>query len=285
MKLVMTLLVRDEEDVLEANFECHLAQGVDFFIVTNNLSVDGTRDIVYRYVRSGVAVCLDETTDDYSQARWVTRMARMAATRYGADWVVNSDADEFWIGSTAGGIKDDLASVAQHVPCVSVVRTNFIPVDEAGAGRFSERMTMREQQSFNAIGQPLPPKVCHRAIADIEVDQGNHGVRRGGVPLGSVPGALRILHFPARSYRQFENKVVKGGAAYARNTELPTDIGRTWRELYACWLSGGLRPHYQRMMRSPLGIERGLRNGELINDDTLRAILGHRASELAGSGR
>src|SRR5471030_48631 len=105
MKLVMTLLVRDEEDILAANFDFHLAQGVDFFIVTDNLSVDGTRDIIESYVRRGVAIYSHEPSDDFSQFRWVTKMARMAAAQYGADWVINSDADEFWGGgNVAGGI-------------------------------------------------------------------------------------------------------------------------------------------------------------------------------------
>lgn len=33
---------------------------------------------------------IEETDDDYDQARWATRMTRPAAER-GADWVINND--------------------------------------------------------------------------------------------------------------------------------------------------------------------------------------------------
>ncbi len=36
MKLVMTLLLRDEEDIVRENLDFHLAQGVDRVIVTDN---------------------------------------------------------------------------------------------------------------------------------------------------------------------------------------------------------------------------------------------------------
>jgi hypothetical protein len=48
-----------------------------------------------------------------------------------------------------------------------------------------------------------------------------------------------------RSYAQFENKIVKGGRAYARNKELPEKTGRTWRRLYETWEQGGLPAHYE----------------------------------------
>jgi len=42
MQLIMTLLVRDEEDIIQENIEYHLARGIDFIIATDNLSVDST---------------------------------------------------------------------------------------------------------------------------------------------------------------------------------------------------------------------------------------------------
>ena len=44
--LIMTLLVRNEEDILKENIEFHLNQGVDHIIATNNLSTDGTTQIL-----------------------------------------------------------------------------------------------------------------------------------------------------------------------------------------------------------------------------------------------
>ena len=53
MKLVMTLLVRDEADIVDAQIAFHLAAGVDFVIATDNRSEDGTTRILERYERAG----------------------------------------------------------------------------------------------------------------------------------------------------------------------------------------------------------------------------------------
>jgi hypothetical protein len=243
MKLVMTLLVRDEEDIVADNLDFHLAQGVDEVIVTDNGSVDGTLEILRAYEARGLVRIIVEPTDDYSQGRWVTRMARMAATEHKADWVINNDADEFW-WPRAGTLRTLFEGLGGDVGAVVGHRTNFVPRPEDDRP-YWERMTLRERESLNPVGKSLPPKLAHRAHPEIVVVQGNHRIKGPDVGSELDDGSIEILHFPMRSYAQFENKIVKGGRAYARNKELPEKTGRTWRRLYETWEQGGLPAHYE----------------------------------------
>ena len=77
-RLVMTLLVRDEVDIVRDNIEFHLNHGVDFIVATDNGSVDGTREILADFERLGLAHILDEPVQDFSQWKWVTRRALLA---------------------------------------------------------------------------------------------------------------------------------------------------------------------------------------------------------------
>ncbi len=53
MKLVMTLLARDEADVIDSWLSFHLNAGADFVVATDNRSQDGTTDVLERYEREG----------------------------------------------------------------------------------------------------------------------------------------------------------------------------------------------------------------------------------------
>ncbi len=270
MRLVMTLLVRDEEDILAANLEFHRAAGVDHVIATDNLSEDATPDILEAYAQQGWLTWRRETDDDYSQHRWVTRMAREAAAEHGADWVINNDADEFWMpASGPGDLTTVLAQVPPEVGGLKVPRVEFLTGND-GPEPFYDRLTVRLADSIKPDGGRLPPKVLHRADPNVEVVQGNHGA--SGPAIGPIADTdqLQILHAPHRTYRQLANKIEKGGRAYANNQELPQRLGRRWRELYERYQAGTLEDWYREQILTEEEVAEGLEDGRFVVDHRLR---------------
>lgn len=267
----MTMLVRDEADILDENIRFHLANGVDYILILDNLSTDATAEIANRYVRSGHAHYEFQPNDIYAQSRWVTAMARRAYTEFGADWVINSDADEFWL-PRHGSLKDVLSDVPAGIDVVTAERSNFVPRHEHGEP-FWKRMDVRWVSSCNALGDPLPPKAAHRGRDDVEVAFGNHAATFGGVQPESHQAEIDILHFPVRTRRQYENKIVNGAQALANNHELPPEIGRTWRQLYECCKNGDFQRVWERECLSESDVAAGLALGTLVRDERLMRAL------------
>ena len=209
----MTLLVRDEADIVDANLAYHLARGVDEIIVTDHRSQDGTRERVDAWAASDARVhVLHEDREDCDQAAFVTRMARMARRELGADWVLNDDADELLWPEAGADLAAALARVPRGYGRLVLPRVTFVarPDDDRP---FFERMTLRQADSVDEIGRPLRPKVAHRGSARATVGRGSHDVslalwqaRTCHEPL------ITILHFPRRTFAQYRHKVQIGGA-------------------------------------------------------------------------
>lgn len=249
MTVFLTLLVRDEEDVIAANLEFHRSRGVEHAIVTDNDSRDSTREIVREYEREGFVTVIEEPADDYRQQRWVNRMARLADER-GADWVINSDADEFW-WPREGDLRTTLASVPPEAGVILAHRHDFAPRPEDGRP-FWARMTLRYVESVTSLGQPLRPKVAHRAHPVVQMRMGNHDVLEPDLGERLDDGRIEIFHLPLRTYEQFENKIVRGAPALMRNPDLLSTSGRPWRRLYKRWEQGKLPQHYaKRVLAEP----------------------------------
>ena len=198
MKLAMTLLVRDEQDIVDAHLSFHLNAGVDLVIATDHRSSDGTTEILESYARDGYVHLIRRQDSRIQQSAWVTHMARLAATEHGADWVIHSDADEFW-WPREGSLKGVLEAVPAGYGIVRAVSRVFIP--RPGDAWFAERMTARLALSA-PINDPATPfrhvaKAAHRAHPDAVVLQGNHDVT--GVPYAELStwSPIELLHFPS----------------------------------------------------------------------------------------
>ena len=55
MRLVTTILVRDEIDIIRQHIEFHLRRGVDFVIATDNGSRDGTWEVLAEFARGSAS--------------------------------------------------------------------------------------------------------------------------------------------------------------------------------------------------------------------------------------
>jgi glycosyltransferase involved in cell wall biosynthesis len=96
--LIATLLVKNEEDILEHSLKHHIEeQNIQFIIATDNNSTDNTKKILKSFKE--VKIIIDENGSDHDQSKWVTRMAKLA-TIYDPKWIVHLDADEFWCNKT-----------------------------------------------------------------------------------------------------------------------------------------------------------------------------------------
>ena len=144
--------------MIEAWLAFHLNAGADFVVATDNRSEDGTTDVLEAYAREGHVHLLREAGEDLRQNEWVTRMARLAATDFGADWVINSDADEFWWPRGAS-LRDVLDAVPERYGTVGAFLRTFSPPPDGGEGSFAERMTVR----FSALAPINDPGIALQA--------------------------------------------------------------------------------------------------------------------------
>lgn len=272
MKLVMTLLARDEADVVDAQLAFHLHAGVDLVIATDNRSGDGTTEILERYERTGRLVLLREDGEDMRQGEWVTGMARLAATEHGADWVINADADEFW-WPRSGSLKDVLAAVPERYGIVRGCWRHFLPRPVTD-GLFSERMIVRlcvpahpgDKETIYHAHQ----KVAHRADPEVAVEPGNHDASSPRLaPLRSWH-PIEVLHFSLRSPAQLERKAIRDWVGWTRNPHGPT----LHQELaYEAQRAGRIDEYFASFALGDDDLRRGLEDGSLALDTRLRDTL------------
>ena len=265
----MTLVVRDEADILDAHLRYHLSAGVDFVIATDHRSKDGTTEILESYERAGALRLIREDGEFARQSEWQTSMARLAATEYGADWVINSDADEFW-WPRGGSLRDVLGTVPPSYGIVRGLVRNFAP-RRADAESFSERMTVRlaNPAPINDPATPFRPvvKVAHRGHQDVVVRDGSHRVfGLTGQRLDSwFP--LEVLHFPLRSEEQCARKYRKTWTGWAENVR--GDLARARQASD----KGRENPIWDRVALDYSDVESGLADGSLVSDVRIRDVL------------
>lgn len=209
-------MVRDEADVIEGTLR-HMAAEVDFMVVADNGSTDGTREILRGLVDELPLTVIDDPEPAYYQSRKMSRLAEIAARRWGAEWIVPFDADELWFAEHR--VADVLARTRADVAVADLTDHYCTALDEADPDPFRSMVWRRREPASL-------PKVAFRWQPGTVIHQGNHGVTLPEP--GAVKTLLQVRHFPYRSPAQMVRKARNGAAAY-RATDLPEELGAHWR--------------------------------------------------------
>jgi hypothetical protein len=271
-KLVMTLLVRDEADIVEENIKFHLKHGVDFIIATDNGSIDGTRDILKKYERKGILHLIDEPSQDYSQAVWVNKMGKIAFEEFGADFIFHCDADEFW-HSKSGDLKKEINNSNCNILMIDVI--NVLPCYDGGNEKFpndtkyavinsiiSNNLEMDSKQNSLYLFK-YPPKVFLKKYYD--AIQGNHDIVQKNVKKCNSNDIV-IYHYPLRSKEHFFTKVKNGGQSYKDNKNLSKSIGWHWRRWFDAYNNGSLDEEYKKLILSKKNVR------ELTEENIIKVV-------------
>jgi len=279
----MTLMVRDEADIVGAMLAHHRNQGVDHVIVTDNGSIDGTTEILEQFVEQGFVTLWHDPVHRKQQWSAVTKMARFAASELGADWVINADADEFFVPVDASRtVRQVLRSVPADIPYVTVPVINLTgsPArDGSGFDRLRYR-DRRDEKELHAAGIPFHPTAdaVHRGNAEVEISQGNHFVSAPGWAKGTPSVDLEVLHLPWRSWRQYRHKVRVSGEAYESNPELAPSPRHHGMQDFRRLKGGRLEAAYVSKHPRADEIDPMLARGSLVRDDRLAFGVYHAAA-------
>ena len=247
-KLIMTLLVKNEEDMIARNLEFHKKMGVDSFIVTDNGSSDNTMTILKEYQQKGwILTIIEEKSSGYQQKVWVDRMICLAKNKYKADWIINADADEFWYAHS-GSLKNELACTRANV--LRCPWRNMYPEEEKPYWQWNQMVCPvanfeKYDLSPYAIYGKQNKKVIHRALGYLQISMGNHKVTM--FPRHTLWSKdIVIYHFTIRGRQQFIHKMVQGGRELEKNNS--KHVGRHWRYFYELYKQGKLNEEYDRVI-------------------------------------
>ena len=266
-RLIMTLLVKNEEDMLEENLLFHKAMGVDGFIITDNNSTDCTPEIIRKYQEKGwVLEVIDEKATNYEQKKWVDRMVWKAKRDYKADWVINADADELWY-TPSGNLKSELMATTANVLTCEVKcvypedgkpfwlwNQTVEPVTDPGRYQLSQYSLFGRQNN----------KVIHRAAGYLQISMGNHKVAM--FPKRKEASKIRVYHYNIRGKQPFLEKMINGGRQLEQNPR--KHGGRHWRYFYQLHKEGLLEAEYDKVVGTA-SFDLLKRDGYIRTDSTI----------------
>jgi hypothetical protein len=281
-KIVIITVPVDQADILRDFLDWHLALGVDLIVAIDGGSTDASTDILDEYAKTGRVVWQPLPDRDLNKFALADELMRLARDRYGADWIILCDVDEF-ICTTGDDFRAVLAeSEASGVAQLKLPRRTMTGPPLRPGQRATQALTLRIDRTVEAtrdqyLSGDLP-------VPFVFIEVGPHLVVRASAIDAYGPGAhvatmmwgrsetnekLYILHYAIRAFESLQKKVENTKAWLAVNQQLPPLWGWHWRRWIRLNDAGRLREDYDAQFVSAERAQQLIREGTCVVDQSV----------------
>ena len=295
-KIVLLVFPSDQGDILKDYIEWHLDLGVDLILAEDVGSSDNTHGILESFSKRGRVQWSLVPEKNRLKYRPEETLAKRAIDQHGADWIIQSDVDEF-LCPQGYDLRTILQRAAIHaVTAISVPCFNMTGRILEFSKSATETLTLRIDQPVVATTKqavsgnlPVPyifvghrPKTIARAAAFVEYYPGVHDVITAWGRAKQLPD-LHILHYPIRGFDKFQTKVANAAAFFKENNHLKASWGWHWRRWIRLNREGRLREDYESQFVSPARAEELIRDGICTVDETVANWIKNKNSGTANA--
>ncbi|WP_271394796.1 glycosyltransferase family 2 protein [Neomicrococcus lactis] len=209
--IVGVTMVKNEEDIIGKTANHLLNQGVDHLIVADNLSSDGTLEILLDLAKSGQVSIAIDSEPAYYQAEKMSNLSQ-AATKRGAKWIIPFDADEYWFAEakSLGRFFRESKGEVFHAMVHNAFPDPYVDGDT---------LWVSEKTEFQ-------PKTAFKRFPLAGPTMGNHWANRPG----NNESGLHIVHYPWRTLAQLQSKASTGTLAL-KLASADKKFGTQWKNL------------------------------------------------------
>jgi len=205
IKLSMVMIVKNEEDIIEENIRFHAALGVDNFVIMDNGSTDNTYEIL-KNLQKEFDIILIEEKGIFHQSKLTTKITKIAKHKYNPDWIITSDADEFWVPKESSSLKEVLAFKGG---VLQIPRSNMILYEGLDNWKNSiyrvanQILSLEDYENLNIQLGRIGRKVIVNPHGYFKTNSGNHSAEHIAFWEKKEYRKIHIYHYPIRSFEQF----------------------------------------------------------------------------------
>jgi glycosyltransferase involved in cell wall biosynthesis len=281
-KIVLITVPYDQGDILQDFLDWHLQLGIDLILAMDGGSTDGSRDVLEEYAKTGRLVWLPLPERDLTKYAVGDELAALARDRYGADWIILCDVDEFLC--TIGADLQAILAEAERdgITLLTVPRRTMTGPPLQPGQRAPQTLTLRidrtvEPTHEQQISWNLPAPFAflevggHLAVRASAFAQYGAGAHVATTTWGKsgTSDQLYILHYAVRGFESLRAKVDNTKAWLDDNKHLAPGWGWHWRRWIHLHEEGRLREDYDLQFVSPERAQQLVREGICVVDTTI----------------